>query len=58
MKRYTVQLRGMDGDQWSDVLYTNDPDRASRFVAVAVRTNPKVKDGRVVDTAGRPAGRI
>ena len=57
MKRYTVQLRGTDGDQWQDVLYTNDHDRAARFVQGMVESNPQVKDGRVVDvTQGQRRG--
>jgi hypothetical protein len=48
-ERYTVQLQGWDSDQWEDVLYTDDYDRASRFVA-RMQGNPKVRGGRVVDT--------
>ncbi len=46
--RYIAQLRGHDSDGWQDALYTDDPARAARVVAVA--SDPKVKDGRVVDT--------
>ncbi len=45
--RYTVKLQGQDG-HWADVLYTDDHTRAARLVAVA--SNPRVRDGRVVDT--------
>ena len=48
-ERYTVQLQGWDSDRWEDVLYTDDHDRASRFVARMVETNPRVRDGRVIE---------
>ena len=46
-----AQVMGKDSDQWQDVLYTDDPACAAHFVAVAVTSNPRVKAGRVVDTA-------
>jgi len=52
-----VQLRGTGGDQWHDILYTDDHDRAARFVRGMVESNPQVRDGRVVDvTQGQQRG--
>jgi hypothetical protein len=53
-ERYTVQLQGWDSDRWEDVLYTDDYDRAARFVTRMVETNSHVRDGRVIEA--RAAG--
>ena len=50
-KRLVVQFKGKDGDKWTDVLYTSDQRRAQRYVDLAMKYNPRVKIGRVVDTA-------
>jgi len=49
-KRFVVQLRSKDGDKWADVLYTSDQRKAQRCVDLAVKYNPRVKAGRIVDT--------
>ena len=46
--RYAVQLQGWDSDQWEDVLYTDDHDRAARL-AKGMQGNPRVRAGRVTD---------
>lgn len=50
-KRFVVQLRSKDDDKWTDVLYTSDQHKARRYVDLAIKYNPRVKIGRVADTA-------